>query len=90
MICLVTEQKDRELEEEKIKVALKRCGYPEWSFKQVKSKMENKHVKKSTNNTGKEKTKGFVVIPYLERLTDKPPKSSASTVSPLRLDLIPP
>ena len=68
---VVTEQKDRELEEEKIKVALKRCGYPEWSFKQVKSKMENKHVKKSTSDAGKEKTKGLVIIPFVEGFTDK-------------------
>ena len=68
---VVTDQKDRELEEEKIKVALKQCGYPEWSFKQVKRKMENKHVKKSSNDAGKDKTKGLVVIPYVEGLTDK-------------------
>ena len=33
--------------------------------------MENKHVKKPTSAAGKEKTKGLVIIPFVEGLTDK-------------------
>ena len=69
---MVTEQKDRELEEDKIKLALKRCGYPDWTFTQVKSKMENKQSKKSPKKKdNSEKSKGLVVIPYVEGLTEK-------------------
>ncbi|XP_072048917.1 uncharacterized protein [Amphiura filiformis] len=69
---VVTEDEDKKLEEEKIRQALGRCGYPGWSFKKMKDKMANKHnkpnIKKdSTSNP----TKGFVVIPYVEGLADK-------------------
>ena len=69
---VITDPKDRELEEEKIKVALKRCGYPDWTFKQVKQKMDNKQDKKqSTKMDNKEKAKGLVIIPYVENLSEK-------------------
>ncbi|XP_072048952.1 uncharacterized protein [Amphiura filiformis] len=69
---VVTEDEDKKLEEEKIRQALGRCGYPGWSFKKVKDKMANKqskpNIKKdSTSNP----TKGFVVIPYVEGLAEK-------------------
>ena len=69
---VITDPKDIELEEEKIKVALKRCGYPDWTFKQVKQKMDNKQDKKqSTKMDNKEKAKGLVIIPYVENLSEK-------------------
>ena len=39
---VITDPKDRGLEEEKIRVALRRCRYPNWTFKRVKQKMDNK------------------------------------------------
>ncbi|XP_072025294.1 uncharacterized protein [Amphiura filiformis] len=42
MNSIVTEEEDRKQEEEKIKQALGRCGYPGWTFKQVKEKMVKK------------------------------------------------
>ena len=55
------------------KIALKRCGYPDWSFKQVKRKMENKQVKKSSTKKDNvdQKSKGLVVIPFVESTTEK-------------------
>ena len=35
---IITESEDRTQEKTTMKNALKRCGYPEWSFKQIKSR----------------------------------------------------
>ncbi len=68
---VITEQGDKEQEEQKIKHALSRCGYPNWTFNHVKRQMDRKQDKKpakkkdSTTNT-----KGLVIIPYVEKLTE--------------------
>ncbi|XP_072048748.1 uncharacterized protein [Amphiura filiformis] len=46
MNSIITEDADKKLEETKIKEALGRCGYPNWTFKQVKGKMDKKQAKK--------------------------------------------
>ena len=88
---VITDPKDRELEEEKIKVALKRCGYPDWTFKQVKQKMDNKQDKKqSTKMENKEKAKGLVIIPYVcmwKTYLRKPPVCLRDMGSPLQSTL---
>ena len=71
MNTIVTEEVDRKQEELKIKEALSRCGYPHWTFKHVKQRMENKTKKKSTKKDSDNKTKGLVVIPYVEGLAEK-------------------
>ena len=71
MNSIVTEDADKEQEERKIKEALSRCGYPSWSFKRVKQQMDNKVKKKSTKKEVDTKTKGLVVIPYVEGLAEK-------------------
>ena len=55
---VVTDVKDREVEEETIKSALKLCGYPAWSFQQVKDKMSQPKAKSkpNKNNTNGEKS----------------------------------
>ncbi|XP_072048906.1 uncharacterized protein [Amphiura filiformis] len=71
MNCVVTEKKDIEQEKDKIKRALKQCGYPEWTFNQVKRKMDNKQVAKpNKNKDSTEKNKGLVTIPYVEKLSE--------------------
>ena len=42
---IVTEDIDKQKEEATIKKALDKCGYPSWSFDQVKKKMQNKTKK---------------------------------------------
>ncbi|XP_072051908.1 uncharacterized protein [Amphiura filiformis] len=71
MNSIVTEEGDKKQEEDKIKQALSRCGYPSWSFKQVKEKMANKQVKPKTKKDSDNKTKGLVVVPYVEGLSQK-------------------
>ena len=71
---VVTEDKDKDLEEEKIKSALSRYGYPKWAFKQVKDKMENKQVKKKNNKKDTtKKSKDYMSISLmLKALLRKP------------------
>ncbi|XP_072051475.1 uncharacterized protein [Amphiura filiformis] len=71
MNSIVTEEGDKKQEEEKIQQALSRCGYPRWSFKQVKEKMANKQVKPKTKKDSNNKSKGLVVVPYVEGLSQK-------------------
>ncbi|XP_072028516.1 uncharacterized protein [Amphiura filiformis] len=41
---LVSDEDDKQQEEEKIKKALSLCGYPNWSFKKVKQQIANKRL----------------------------------------------
>ncbi|XP_072017464.1 uncharacterized protein [Amphiura filiformis] len=71
MNSVVSEKEDKEQEEGKIKHALKKCGYPEWTFNHVKRKMECKQAKKqSKNKNSTERSKGLVIIPYVEKMTE--------------------
>ena len=69
---IVTEEEDRKEEEERIKTALKHCGYPRWTWDKVNQQMANKHKTKETKKkTLEEKAKGMVVIPYIEGVSEK-------------------
>ena len=39
---IVTEEEDKQEEENKIRTALTRCGYPTWTVDMVRRKMEEK------------------------------------------------
>ena len=69
----VTEEEDRQVEEDKIKKALKQCGYPEWMVNKVKTDKVNKQAKPKPR---KEKNKAttrrtLVTVPYIQELTEK-------------------
>ncbi len=64
---IITESQDRAQEEATIKNALKRCGYPEWAFKQTKTK-EKAVANKSKSET---KARGMVVLHYKEGLSQR-------------------
>ena len=68
---LVTEEEDRVKEEEHVRGALVQCGYPNWTFKQVKrniTEKKNKENNKKKNKEKQNKSKGMVVIPYVKGL----------------------
>ena len=70
---VVTEEEDRKVEEDKIKKALKQCGYPEWTVNKVKTDKVNKQAKPKPR---KEKNKAttrrtLVTVPYIQGLTEK-------------------
>ena len=72
MNTIVSEDSDKELEEAKIKKALGLCGYPDWSFNKVKLQMEKKKTKKPPKKGDMtEKSKGLVVIPYVNGVSEK-------------------
>ena len=52
MNSVVTEDKAKELEEEKIQSALSRCGYPKWTFTEVKEQVVNKQVQRKNKVEG--------------------------------------
>ena len=71
---VVTEEEDRKVEEDKIRKALKQCGYPEWTVDKVKTDKVSKQGKPKPR---KEKNKAttrrtLVTVPYIQGLTEKP------------------
>ncbi|XP_072021483.1 uncharacterized protein [Amphiura filiformis] len=62
---VITEEADKLVEEQKIKEALKLCGYPEWAFKDVNKKTAKKKDQSQTT------TRGMVVLPYKEGLSQR-------------------
>ncbi|XP_072048298.1 uncharacterized protein [Amphiura filiformis] len=69
---LVTEETDRQKEETNIREALSGCGYPDWSIKKVKQNRATPKTKTtSKNKDDSEKSKGMVVVPYVEGLTER-------------------
>ncbi|XP_072039523.1 uncharacterized protein [Amphiura filiformis] len=69
---IITEDKDKEEEEITIKNALCNCGYPSWSFEKVKQQMDTpKQKKKAIKKDETTKSKGLVVIPYVENVSER-------------------
>ena len=68
---LVTEEEDKQKEREHIKEALTRCGYTQWTIstlqRKMKTKKEDNIMKKTVE---KDKSKGMVVLPYVQGLTE--------------------
>ena len=65
---VVTELQDKAQEEQKIKEALKLYGYPEWAFKQVTQNKPEKTKNKAQSDC---KSRGMVVLPYEEGLSQR-------------------
>ncbi|XP_072046538.1 uncharacterized protein [Amphiura filiformis] len=70
--AIVTEEADKEEEEKKINEALTQCGYPSWAIDKVKEQTQKPKTSKNreTKDT-KDKTKGSVVVPYVEGLSER-------------------
>ena len=71
---IVTEKQDKKEEEQRIRTALTHCGYPKWALDRVKQQIVNKPQKPQKNKPSKDAkdtTRGMVVIPYVESLTEK-------------------
>ncbi|XP_072025262.1 uncharacterized protein [Amphiura filiformis] len=69
---IITEDRDKEEEEVTIKKTLSNCGYPSWSFDKVKQQMDTpKQKKKAIKKDETTKSKGLVVIPYVEGVSER-------------------
>ena len=71
----MTEEEDKKKEEQRIRTVLTYCGYPKWALDRVKQQIVNKPQKPQKNSKpnkdAKDTTRGMVVIPYVESLTEK-------------------
>ena len=67
---LVTEDQDKVNEEKHIQQALTKCGYPKWTIDKVKRSMKKKKTKTTKRDTNKEKSRGLVVIPYVQGVSE--------------------
>jgi len=69
---IVTEEIDRKKEEEHVDKALSVCGYPKWTFKEVRKRLNNK--KDKTSEKKKEdhdnKVGARVTIPYVKGVSE--------------------
>ncbi|XP_072033415.1 uncharacterized protein [Amphiura filiformis] len=76
MNSIITEDADKKLEETKIKEALGRCGHPNWTFKQVKDKMDKKQAKKPKKKKDTDWPKDSIShrhrVSFLTRITSLP------------------
>ena len=69
---IITDPEDRAAEEQHIIKALTLCGYPKWTFNQVKrAKQKKQEQPTKKKNESATKTKGMVVIPYVGGLSEK-------------------
>ena len=69
---IVTEEIDKQQEEDRIKHALSQCGYPSWTISKVKQQMNDKSKNKGKKkDTDKEKSNGMVVILYIQGVSER-------------------
>ena len=66
--AIVTEDDDKKTEESNIKKALAQCRYPEESIDKVKVQKQQPKTMKKNTKMDKAKSKGMVVIPYVEEV----------------------
>ena len=57
-------------EENHTQQALTKCGYPKWTIDKVKRSMKNKKTKTTKRDKNKEKSRGLVVIPYVQGVSE--------------------
>ena len=67
---LVTEDQDKVNEKKHIQQALTKCGYPKWTIDEVKRSMKNKMTKTTKRDKNKERSRGLVVIPYFQGVSE--------------------
>ena len=69
---VVTEKKEKKVEDDKIRQALKQCGYPDWMVKKVKQDRKNKQNKpKAKKSRETPSTHTSVTIPYIQDVMEK-------------------
>ena len=69
---VVTEEKDKEEENQRIRKALSDCDYPKWAMDKVQQQMKsNQHKTKKSNKQKDNPSRGMVVIPYVEGTAEK-------------------
>ena len=78
---IVTEDDDKIQEGGKVVHALQNCGYPQWVFKKVKDQMKvpkKQNTSKKVDSTNK--SRGMVVIPYVQGVSQRVTEFTSPTV----------
>ena len=70
---LIKDEQLRKVEKDKVKVALRRCGYPEWALKEgdVQSKKRQDQNKEGKEQVDEAITKGIAVLPYMSEILQR-------------------
>ena len=68
---IVTEEEDKVEEENTITQSLVQCGYPKWTIDKVKRQKNQPKTQRQKTKTGKDKSKGLVVVPYVEGVSER-------------------
>ena len=74
MNSVVTEEEDRLIEEERVRAAVRICGYLEWAMNKVKDQMAKKRQamdKKSNPEPSEAESKGMLVIFYINGVAER-------------------
>ena len=59
------------MEKEKIRTALRNCGYPEWALKEGEQRGKKRDTERKEENTETEKSVGYAVLPYVKGLSER-------------------
>ena len=68
---LITDEDRKKREKEKIKNALRLCGYPEWALKEGEHQGEKKKTRDKGEDQERKKPKGYVVLPYIKGVSER-------------------
>jgi len=70
--ALISDKDDKLQEDKHVERALQACGYPDWTFKKVRDKMESAKKKKKKKKRQQEDsgTRSQVVIPYVKQVSE--------------------
>ena len=70
---LIADHEKRKIEKDKIKTALRTCGYPEWALREgaVKGRRPQKRDSGGQESDQEKKHKLFVVLPYMKGMTER-------------------
>ena len=71
---LIKDEDLRKIEKDKIKNALRVCGYPEWALKEGElrgKKQASKAEDRADHPVSSEKPKGYAVLPYVKGLSER-------------------
>ncbi|XP_019613587.1 PREDICTED: adhesion G-protein coupled receptor G7-like [Branchiostoma belcheri] len=70
---LIEDHALREAEKEKVRVALRHCGYPEWALREVDNNSRKGKSNKEQSNTAKQEKlpASYLVLPYIHGVTER-------------------
>ena len=68
---IISDNNLKKVEKEKIRTALRNCGYPEWALKEGEQRGKKRDTERKEENTETEKPVGYAVLPYVKGLSER-------------------